>query len=189
MDLAAIIATALFAVVMGFGQNIMALLMKVPLKTEAREPGAGMLYRFLGATALAFYLIGGGWSVSWVPDEVRLEGFILMGMGLALIFWSQVSLGRNWVGGVGLHDGHKLVTSGPYAYVRHPLYSGFCLGALGIALASASPLAASGAALMAMSMLVRIWGEEELLKQHFKQDFLEYRERTGWLWPRLRQRS
>ena len=188
MDLAAHVAAAIFVVVLVIGQNVMARLAKVPTDTVAKDPGASKLYRVLGAIPLSIYLIGGGWSFDWVPDEVRVEGFIFIAMGLALIFWAQLSLGRNWVGGVGLHDSHTLITSGPYAWVRHPLYSGFCLAAVGIALASANPLAASGALLVALSLLVRIWGEEELLKRRFKKEYLEYRSRTGYLIPRLRQR-
>lgn len=60
-------------------------------------------------------------------------GLCLAGFGFA--FWARVHLGRNWGMPMSLRQGHELVTSGPYAYVRHPIYSGIMLAMMGTALA------------------------------------------------------
>jgi protein-S-isoprenylcysteine O-methyltransferase Ste14 len=52
--------------------------------------------------------------------------------GLAVMLWARVVLGRNWSADVVLKEGHELVTRGPYRWVRHPIYSGLLLLALGL---------------------------------------------------------
>ncbi len=44
-------------------------------------------------------------------------------MGLVIAIWARLALGRNWSGMVALKDEHELVTSGPYAVIRHPIYT------------------------------------------------------------------
>ena len=51
-------------------------------------------------------------------------GLCLAGFGFAV--WARVHIGRNWGMPMSLREGHELVTSGPYAYVRHPIYSASC---------------------------------------------------------------
>lgn len=55
--------------------------------------------------------------------------------GLLLALWSRFVLGRNWSAAVTVKQGHSLVRNGPYAIVRHPIYSGFLLALLGTAIA------------------------------------------------------
>src|SRR5438552_12237316 len=62
-----------------------------------------------------------------------LVGDALALAGLALMLWARVTLGRNWSGGVVLKEDHELIQRGPYAYVRHPIYSGVFLLMLGFA--------------------------------------------------------
>src|SRR2546430_664453 len=51
-------------------------------------------------------------------------GAVLCIAGLAFCVWARFTLGRNWSGLVTLKGGHELITSGPYAFVRHPIYTG-----------------------------------------------------------------
>src|SRR5690348_5873976 len=69
-----------------------------------------------------------GISGQWVG-----VGLCLAGLGFAI--WARVHLGRNWGMPMSLRQGHELVTSGPYAYVRHPIYTGVMLAMIGSALA------------------------------------------------------
>src|SRR6185312_4013633 len=54
-------------------------------------------------------------------------GTFLTGGGLLFTVWARLHLGRNWSGSVTIKEGHELVTSGPYALVRHPIYTGLLL--------------------------------------------------------------
>lgn len=58
-------------------------------------------------------------------------GAALLAMGLAFSIWARVHLGRNWSGIATLKVHHELIRSGPYALVRHPIYSGLLLGFVG----------------------------------------------------------
>jgi protein-S-isoprenylcysteine O-methyltransferase Ste14 len=63
-------------------------------------------------------------------------GTVVFVCGLALAIWARVNLGRNWGMPMSQKAEPELVTSGPYRFVRHPIYSGILSGVLGTALAS-----------------------------------------------------
>jgi protein-S-isoprenylcysteine O-methyltransferase Ste14 len=65
-------------------------------------------------------------ALQWVGVVLCLAGF-----GFAV--WARVHIGRNWGMPMSLREGHELVTSGPYSYVRHPIYSGLMLALIGSA--------------------------------------------------------
>ncbi len=104
--------------------------------------------------------------------------------GLALTLWSRIALGRYWSGIVALKQDHKLVRSGPYAVVRHPLYSGLLLASFGTALAFGLWRAVAGAALLWIAFLSRARREDALLAGQFGDEFNEFRAHTGRLLPR-----
>jgi protein-S-isoprenylcysteine O-methyltransferase Ste14 len=107
-------------------------------------------------------------------------GLILLGFGCA--FWARLYLGRNWGMPMSLREGHELVTSGPYAYVRHPIYSGLILAAIGSALAVGLvwllPLALSLA-----YFIVSARTEERMMTAQFPDTYPAYRRRTKMLIP------
>lgn len=67
---------------------------------------------------------------------LKVVGLILFAAGLALAIWARVYLGRNWGMPMTQRAEPELVTSGPYRFVRHPIYSGLLLALLGTALAT-----------------------------------------------------
>ena len=100
--------------------------------------------------------------------------------------WAAVRhLGKQWALQARVLEGHELVTSGPYAYVRHPIYSAMFLMLIGTGLvvstwehlAVALPLFLAGTAL-------RTRLEERLLRDVFGERFEAYRRTAGWLLPR-----
>jgi len=99
--------------------------------------------------------------------------------GVAFAVWARVVLGHNWSGLVMMvRDGHQLVQRGPYAIVRHPIYTGMFFAILGTALTIgtlASWLAvASGLA----GILIRVDVEERLMASEFGEAHAAYRQRT-----------
>lgn len=124
------------------------------------------------------------------PYAVQLTvGIILVVAGLALSTWSQVALGEYWVGGVGRHEKHKLITTGPYKFVRHPLYAGAILSALGFVLGSWNVWYALTMLLWIGGFLVRIIGEEHTLRYILPEQYPAYAARTGMLLPKLPRRK
>ena len=67
---------------------------------------------------------------------LQVVGMIVFVSGLALAVWARIYLGRNWGMPMTKKEEPELVTSGPYRYVRHPIYSGLLLAVLGTALAT-----------------------------------------------------
>ena len=84
-------------------------------------------------------------------------------IGVALAIWARVTLGRNWSGVVTLKQDHELVTSGPYAMVRHPIYTALVLMFLGFSLLFDSVSAWLGLAFICYSFWIKLKQEEALM--------------------------
>ncbi|HMF27698.1 MAG TPA: isoprenylcysteine carboxylmethyltransferase family protein [Candidatus Cybelea sp.] len=117
-----------------------------------------------------------------VDPRLALLGLILCALGVALAIWARVYLGSNW----GLPMSHKaqpeLVTTGPYAFVRHPIYSGLLLAILGSALAESYvwliPLVVAGG-----YFLYSARAEERLMTETFPDQYPVYQKHTKMLVP------
>jgi protein-S-isoprenylcysteine O-methyltransferase Ste14 len=122
----------------------------------------------------------------WQP--LRWFGVGLLVFSVALLGWVHLSLGRNFNTTLVLRRDHELVTSGPYRWVRHPMYSSFIVLFAGMFLVTRNVLLGllSGLFLLALVKL-RTPLEEAQLEERFGPLYEAYRERTGLLWPRLRR--
>jgi protein-S-isoprenylcysteine O-methyltransferase Ste14 len=113
---------------------------------------------------------------------LQVLGVVLFGCGLALAVWARVYLGRNWGMPMSQKDEPELVTSGPYRFVRHPIYTGILLALLGTALAT--NLYWLGACVLVGAYFVhsaRV--EERILADAFPATYPRYRARTKMLIP------
>jgi protein-S-isoprenylcysteine O-methyltransferase Ste14 len=102
--------------------------------------------------------------------------------GLSVAIWARVNLGRNWSSHPAVKEHHELVTSGPYAYVRHPIYTGAMLMAFG----TATTGSIWGIGVFIVSALVyipRIGKEEKIMLELFPEQYPEYRKKTKALIP------
>ena len=120
---------------------------------------------------------------------VLVLGCLLYFPGLALMFWGRLSLGSMYGVstslGVQLYAGHRLVTTGPYAHVRNPMYLGAQLAALGSLLIYRN-WASLLAAVVSPGLALRARREEEALEAEFGDQWMEYHRRVpAWL-PRLK---
>ena len=112
-------------------------------------------------------------------------GDIVVLSGLVLSVWSRMTLGGNWSGIVELKEEHELITSGPYRYVRHPIYSGMLLMVLGSAIIYGHASGFLVLIMVAISLWVKSFYEERLLSEHFQKDYPDYKARTKMLIPYL----
>ncbi len=123
----------------------------------------------------------------FVPLQPWIEwlGVALTAAGIAFAIWARNHIGKYWSASVSLREGHQLIRSGPYARIRHPIYSGMLLAAAGTVLwvGRCGALLLLGVALIAVVVKAR-W-EEALLAGEFGPAFDEHRRRTGFLLPRL----
>lgn len=120
-----------------------------------------------------------------LPDAVRWLGFGVGIVSLPLLIWVQRALGRQWSRNLQLQDEHQLVTSGPYALVRHPMYSVISLSFLTVALIAANWLVIVFAIGSFAAIFARIRSEEEMMLAAFPDEYPAYKRRTGRLLPRL----
>jgi protein-S-isoprenylcysteine O-methyltransferase Ste14 len=101
-------------------------------------------------------------------------GLALLVAGLAFACWARVHLGRNWSGSVTVKEGHELIRSGPYAYVRHPIYTGLITAVLGTAIVSGTVRAALGLVIITVSLLRKLRTEEGFMRETFPGEYQRY---------------
>lgn len=104
----------------------------------------------------------------------------------AFAWWARVHLGRLWSGMLTLREGHRVVDTGPYRLVRHPIYTGFIAASWAFAAVVASPAALLGAAILTVAMAVKARVEERLLRRELGAGaYAGYAARTPMLVPLL----
>lgn len=118
-------------------------------------------------------------------DGIRALAMSLIVTGLGISVWARRHIGQFWSARVTLKAGHQLIQSGPYARVRHPIYSGIFLAMIGTALFVGKWRALLGAAVFFLGHWLKARREEALLKEQFGEAYEQYRMRTGSLLPRL----
>jgi protein-S-isoprenylcysteine O-methyltransferase Ste14 len=118
--------------------------------------------------------------------EVGAAGWVLTALGMLFSIWARVSLGRNWSASVVLKHGQELISTGPYALVRHPIYTGLLVALAGTALYNGRWQALLGLAFFAISFWLKARSEENLLEREFGEEYRSYRDRTPMLIPTLR---
>ncbi|MBV9567571.1 MAG: isoprenylcysteine carboxylmethyltransferase family protein [Hyphomicrobiales bacterium] len=123
----------------------------------------------------------GFWTLD--GESMRWLGVVLFAAGGALRLWPVFVLGQRFSGLVAIQHGHRLVTDGIYATIRHPSYLGLLISSLGWALVFRSLVGVLLAALMIPPILARIRAEESLLNSHFGQEYETYSSRTARLLP------
>jgi protein-S-isoprenylcysteine O-methyltransferase Ste14 len=117
-----------------------------------------------------------------VDPRLGIAGVILCALGVAIAIWARVYLGRNWGLPMSRKEAPELVTSGPYAYMRHPIYSGIFIAMIGSALAE-SVLWLIPLAVAAAYFIYAARTEEHILEQEFPEQYAAYRRRTKMLVP------
>lgn len=159
--------------------------------------GFGLLFTpAYGATLLGARVYGLG---SLLPRAFRapiwnapaLVAWVLVLMeaaAFAFAWWARAHLGKLWSGMMTLREGHRVVDTGPYRLVRHPIYTGFIGASWTLALIEATRVSLAGAAIVTLVMAVKAKDEEGLLRRELGADAYDaYAARTPMLAPlRLR---
>ena len=119
-----------------------------------------------------------------LPAAARWAGLLVMWLGLATRLWAIVTLGKEFRTTVEANPGQPVISSGPYARVRHPSYTGLLLIVLGVGLASGSWVSLAICALVPLpALLLRIRVEEAELERVLGDSYVEYERRTKRLMP------
>jgi protein-S-isoprenylcysteine O-methyltransferase Ste14 len=169
-------------------------------RARGRATGSG---RYVTRGSPAFFIpasIVGIWLVGlmWRPIPLLLSpaarvaalvtGSIMFLTGLATMLWGRLTLGRMYGVSTGLgaelYADHQLVTAGPFAFVRHPIYLGAQLAEIG-ALLIYRNWAVLAISLQALTLVMRARREEGLLAAQFGASWDEYKSRVPFLYPRI----
>lgn len=142
----------------------------------------------LSAFILILIIIG-IFDIGTLQSKHEFESIRIVGLGLfALFSWLQVtaykSLGSSYAPDIVILKGHKLHTNGVYRFIRHPQYLGQILSDLGAGIALLSYLIVPMVLFVELPLFwMRAFTEEKLLEKHFKKDFLEYKKKSGFIFP------
>ena len=158
-----------------------------------RQNRAGRL-GYLSLLVLGFGLLSRGSSRPASPlgflilppsSAVLITGFVLTVLGLVLALWARITLGTNWSGTVTFKKDHELIRRGPYAFVRHPIYTAVLLMFLGTAIARGNVGGFAGLTFVFASIWIKLKQEEALLLRHFPNEYASYCSRVKRLVPFL----
>jgi protein-S-isoprenylcysteine O-methyltransferase Ste14 len=162
-------------------------------QTRVSEPFAKRIQHVGPLIIAAFLLFArslrfGPLGARFVPesDVIQYCGVGLTCLGVAITIWARYCLGEYWSSRVTLKVGHQIIRSGPYAYVRHPLYTGILTALTGTALVVGQWRGVLAVLLALAAFWRKASSEEALLSTEFGDRYAEYREQTGFLTPRLR---
>lgn len=155
-------------------------------KTVARSWGWGRLMLWVVGPMLAWTIFKRGAAWAWTPTPTsEWLAAMLVVFGLGICLWARGALGTNWSGAVTLKQDHELIERGPYRYVRHPIYSGFLLMAIGTAILHARGSELVFCGLLGLGLWFKLRAEEALLTRHFPEAYPQYRRRVKALIPHL----
>jgi protein-S-isoprenylcysteine O-methyltransferase Ste14 len=129
--------------------------------------------------------------VPWIFPPLWIAGPVLgwsmvalTALALAFTWWARLHMGRLWHGGVSRTADHRVIDSGPFALVRHPIYSGMILGFITVAVAQGRFLALFGAGMITLGFALKARVEERFLEDALP-DYADYRKRVPMLVPFL----
>jgi len=143
----------------------------------------------IGFTAMLIYVLKPNW-LAWAslsfPLWLRWTGVGIALAGFALLQWAQITLGRSWSDTPRMMKGQALITSGPYQFIRHPIYTAFILILGSTFFISANWLIGlTWAGMTVLDITSRIGFEESLMVEYFGDQYPEYMKKTGRLLPKV----
>ena len=140
---------------------------------------------------LGFLLIWLGRGISGplgllvIPQStlIAVTGTAFTIIGVVFAIWSRLSLKKNWSGVVVITEGQQLIRGGPYAIVRHPIYTGMLLALLGTMLVASTIGSLLGFFLTILSLWQKAAIEEQFLQVEFGEQYTQYQREVKFLIP------
>ena len=154
-------------------------------------PASAVASILIGAaliSTLAFVFLPAllAWANSPFPDWLRWLGLAVTLAGFGLLEWAHRALGKNWSDQPRMTESQHMVTSGPYRWIHHPIYTAFLLILGSLLLISANWLVGLAWVIsVSVDGAIRIRYEERVMADRFGDRYREYMRRTGRILPRL----
>jgi protein-S-isoprenylcysteine O-methyltransferase Ste14 len=163
-------------------------------RTNVKEESFASRYVVMLLVVSGYALIFSDWAqLGWLEGHFMapslgsaFTGLALTWFGVGLAIWARYHLGQYWSARVSIKQGHELIRTGPYARLRHPIYSGLLLASIGTALVIDKWRCVAGILLILAAFSLKARKEESMLAQQFGDAFAEHRRHTGFLIPRFR---
>jgi len=160
--------------------------------SQRLEPNAWPILRALTFLIVIALLSIPRIPLPWLYRQLWPSGIWPFGVGAAitvagLLFavWARQHLASNWSSSVTIKQGHELITTGPYALVRHPIYTGILTGFLGTAIALSQVRGVIGVVLIFVVLWAKLRMEEEWMGSQFGETYATYAHQTAALVPYL----
>jgi protein-S-isoprenylcysteine O-methyltransferase Ste14 len=168
---------------------IAALGAKRPAKRERVGERAGYIIFML----LGFFLLYSGdprfgaLNQRFAPEKPWLDylGAAMTLAGVLFAIWARYTIGKEWSAEIQIKQGHELIRLGPYAHIRHPIYSGILVALAGTALSINRYRAILGVGFFLAGFVRKARKEEVLLAREFGAAFDDHRRHTGFFLPRF----
>jgi protein-S-isoprenylcysteine O-methyltransferase Ste14 len=165
----------------------------MPDRGAIRREGVGLfairfVMFFVLMIILVLYAIHHPWIVALdfnLAAWLRWVGFAIGLLSIILTFWTEIALGRQFSPQLQLRQQHQLITSGPYAYVRHPLYTALDAFGFSLALVSANWYFVAIFMLSLVGLAFRVPKEERMMQEQFGEAYSAYSQKTGRFLPKL----
>jgi protein-S-isoprenylcysteine O-methyltransferase Ste14 len=123
--------------------------------------------------------------IPWSPS-IFWATALVTAAGLLFAVWARVRIAGNWSGTVTLKQSHELITTGPYAMVRHPIYTGLLAAVAGSALVRGEWRGVLAFVIAYAALWRKLRLEERWMRERFGQQYAEYSRRVPALVPRLK---
>jgi protein-S-isoprenylcysteine O-methyltransferase Ste14 len=155
----------------------------------APKPGSQRLYSVVSYLGMAMLVVQDPHSDvvrMWVlPPVVNWSLVAVAAAGFGVCWWARIYMGRTWSWHITRKEDHQIVDTGPYALVRHPIYTGLIIAAAATAVLQARPWAWVGFGLFVLGLWIKARSEEIFLRAELGEDYGAYARRTGMLLPGL----
>lgn len=161
---------------------------------KKRESLQERLEHMVPLVAAYFLLFSTRVPLGWLNERfvrdaqaIGWTGVFLTAAGVAFAIWARWRLGENWSSSVTLKTDHELIRSGPYRFVRHPIYTGMLLAMAGTALAVGEVRGIFSFLITLAAFYRKARREERFLLQEFGERFKAHAQQTGMFLPRFSQ--
>jgi protein-S-isoprenylcysteine O-methyltransferase Ste14 len=141
--------------------------------------GAVLMFGMVGMRRydIALWRLNGG--IGWLFAAITVAGMLFM-------WWARLHLGRLWSSSVTRKADHSVVDTGPYAFVRHPIYTGLLVAIGATVCVRATAQTVTGAALIATGIYIKARVEEQFLREQLGEEAYDaYARRVPMLIPSL----
>jgi protein-S-isoprenylcysteine O-methyltransferase Ste14 len=164
----------------------------INLKNSRENKTNFIIRRFILGPVLGIFILIYFINPSWIifisipfPQFVNWMGAIFGLLGIALLIWVHLILGKEWSADLQLNTDHQLIESGPYSRIRHPMYTALITIYLALGIISSNYIVLTVFILIIISVIIRIPEEEKMMIEKFGERYRIYMQKTGRFLPKF----